>query len=123
MSLSPDAIKLVKTIKKAAVEAMESTKPVNLCFGIVESVSPLKINVEQKMDLGQAQLILSGNVTEHKITIEIDMDTMDASDGHVHHISGRQEVTVRNGLAVGEKVILARQQGGQKYFVLDRVVA
>ena len=123
MSLLPDAIKLVKTITISAVEAMVSSKPVYFCFGIVVSVSPVQFKVEQKMDLGQAQLILSGNVTEHKITIEIDMDTMDASDGHVHHISGRQEVTVRNGLAVGEKVILARQQGGQKYFVLDRVVA
>lgn len=104
----PDAVKLVKMIKKAAVEAVEAMKPVNLCFGTVEGISPLKINVEQKMTLGEAQLVLSREVADYKV----------AADG----LAGVQEITIRNGLAVGERVILARQQGGQKYFVLGRAV-
>ena len=60
----PDAVELVKTMKKAALDAMESSKPVAVYFGEVQSVSPLKINVEQKMILGEAQLILSRNVTD-----------------------------------------------------------
>lgn len=106
MNLLPDAVGLLKLIKKTAVEAVEAAKPVNLCFGTVESVSPLKIKVEQKMTLGSAQLTLSRNVTDYKVKIEMD--------------SAEQEITVKNGLAAGETVILARQQGGQKYFVLDR---
>ncbi len=31
-------------------------------------------------------------------------------------------ITVYNGLKIGEKVLLARQQGGQKYIVIDRVM-
>ena len=30
-------------------------------------------------------------------------------------------ITIHNGLVVGDKVILIRQQGGQKFVVLDRI--
>ena len=61
-----DANELVETLKRAAVEAMEAKKPVNVYFGEVVSAAPLKINVEQKMVLGEKQLILSRNVTNFK---------------------------------------------------------
>ena len=69
----PDANELVDTLKRAAVEAVEAGKPVNVYFGEVVSASPLKINVEQKIILGEKQLILSRNVTKTEYT---------------HHISG-----------------------------------
>lgn len=149
----PDAAGLLKIIKKAAVEAVEADKPVNLCFGIVTSASPLKINVEQKMELGEAQLLLSRNVTDYIMKLETSMETEPAESSHSHAFQGRtewneayphihaftgntgesagshshwvsgvQEVTVKNSLQAGEKVLLIRQQGGQKYFVLDRVI-
>ena len=34
---------------------------------------------------------------------------------------GKIQVTVHNGLVVGDEVILLRQQGGQKYIVVDRI--
>lgn len=40
---------------------------------------------------------------------------------HSHAIVGRKKVTVHNGLKKGEKVILIRMQGGQKFVVLDRM--
>ena len=64
-----DANELVETLKRAAVEAMEAKKPVNVYFGEVVSAAPLKINVEQKMVLGEKQLILSRNVTNFKTSI------------------------------------------------------
>lgn len=39
---------------------------------------------------------------------------------HAHGYKGRKTFTVHNGLKVGEKVLLIRLQGGQKYLVLDR---
>lgn len=60
----PDANELVALLKKAALDAVEASKPVNVYFGEVLSASPLKINVEQKMILGEKQLILSRNVTD-----------------------------------------------------------
>lgn len=149
----PDVAGLLKTIKKAAVDAVEANKPVNLCFGIVTNTSPLKINVEQKMELGEAQLLLSRNVTDYTMKLEANMETEPAESAHSHtfqgrtewdrdyphthtftgntgesagshshRISGLQEVIVKNSLQAGEKVLLLRQQGGQKYFVLDRIM-
>lgn len=87
----PDAAGLLKTIKKAAVDAVEANKPVNLCFGTVTNVSPLKINVEQKMELGEAQLILSRNVTDYTMKLEVSMETEAAVSTHAHTFQGRTE--------------------------------
>ena len=133
MILLADANELVETLKRAAVEAMEAKKPVNVYFGEVVSAAPLKINVEQKMVLGEKQLILSRNVTNFKTSITggniknyyytgstTDSGTAPVSPSHVHAV-GKIEVTVHNGLVVGDEVILIRQQGGQKFIVLDRI--
>nr|DAT41789.1 MAG TPA: Protein of unknown function (DUF2577) [Caudoviricetes sp.] len=55
----PDVNELVETIKRAAIDAVEATKPVRIYFGEVMDTDPLKINVEQKMILGENQLILT----------------------------------------------------------------
>ena len=128
-----DANELVETLKRAAVEAMQATKPVNVYFGEVVSAAPLKINVEQKMMLGEKQLILSRNVTNFKTSITggniknyyytgstTDSGTAPVSPSHVHAV-GKIEITVHNGLVVGDEVILIRQQEGQKFIVVDRI--
>ena len=105
-----DTNDLLNTIKKAAVEAVEAEKPVNILFGKVTSASPLKINIEKKMILTSEQLILTNAVANIDIS-------------HLHEVSGTETFTVYNGLVVGDEVVLLRMQGGQKYIVLDRVVA
>jgi len=143
-----DAVGLLKTLKQSSVDAVEATKPVNVCFGTVTSASPLKINVEQKMTLTEKQLILCREVTEYTTNVTVNWvsesaltththtvsgtdsngDTIDLTTGatnlaHTHNITGKKSITVHNGLVVGDEVILLRQQGGQKYIVIDRVGA
>lgn len=127
-----DANGIVKKVHQAAIDAMESTKPVNVYFGEVMSVSPLKIDVEQKMILGEKQLILTRNVTDFKTKItagiiknyyytgDVNSGTAPVSPSHVHAV-GTIDITVHNGLAVGDGVILIRQQEGQKFIVVDRI--
>lgn len=142
----PDANELVALLKKAALDAVEASKPVNVYFGEVLSASPLKINVEQKMILGEKQLILSRNVTDFTTMVTVDWltesslsthtHTVQGSDGngdsinlttgaknlaHTHEITGKKKITVHNGLVVGDEVILIRQQEGQKFIVWDRI--
>ena len=95
-------------IKKAAMDAVNASKPSDFCFGKVTSTSPLKITIEQKITLGSAQLVLTRNVTDFKTTAIIESET--------------REITIQNSLKVGEQVVLMKQKGGQKYLVLDRVV-
>ena len=56
-----NASQFVQTMKKAALDAMEASKPVNVYFGEVRTIKPLTINVEQKMILGESQLISCEN--------------------------------------------------------------
>lgn len=128
----PDAVELIKTIKRAALDAVNASKPVEVCFGKVTSVSPLKILVEQKMTLSEAQLVLCRNVTDYKtymsggnlqdfyyVGMPPNVSALPVVPSHVHAM-GKIQVTVHNGLVVGDEVILIRQQGGQKYIVVDR---
>lgn len=120
----------LKAIKKAALDAFAASKPSEIYYGIVISESPLKINVEQKFTLNAAQLVLTRNVTDFydDITV-IAWRTENESGGggdaafasHSHALVGRKHIIVHNRLLTGDKVILIRQQGGQKYIVIDRV--
>lgn len=104
----PDANELVRAMKRTALDAVEASKPVNVYFGEVVAVSPLKISMEQKMTLEEPHLILSRNVRDFKTQATI--GTM-----------GKQEIIMHQALTVGDKVLLIRQQKGQKYIVIDRI--
>ncbi len=41
---------------------------------------------------------------------------------HFHRYTGKKKYRVHNGLTLGEKVILIRFSGGQRFLVVDRVV-
>lgn len=81
---------LLKLIKKAAVEAVEASKPMSICFGKVASTSPIKVIADQKINLTKAQLVLTETVTKEPLQKD-------------------------------DEVILLRQQGGQKYIMIDRI--
>ena len=121
---------LVKLIKRISDDAHNATKPVEVCFGKVQSIAPLQILVDQKLLLEAEQLILSRDVTEYQIDITtLSWLTENRSGGggdaafasHNHDIIGRKSIIVHNALIVGDEVILIREQGGQRYIVIDRV--
>ncbi len=130
---------LNNTIKKAAVEAVAASKPTAILFGKVTSASPLKINVEQKMTLTAAQLVLTRNVTNHAVNVTMDWESENAvhdhsytddgsnmttgSNTHNHQITGTKSITIHNGLVVGDEVLLIQMQGGQKFIIWDKVTS
>lgn len=121
-----DANDLLNSVRKAAREAVEAAQPAGVVFGKVISAKPLKVLVEQKMTLNMAQLVLTRNVTEFQTKISVQWESEESSMEkiampHKHKITGKKEVTIHNGLGIGDEVIIMRQQGGQKYVVIDRV--
>jgi hypothetical protein len=120
---------LVEVIKRIAGEAVEASKPTAITYGKVISVSPLSIQIEQKLTLPAEFFKLTKAVTDHYVDMTVSHVTEDQSGGsgyalfasHNHGYSGRKKYLVHNGLQAGEEVILLRVQGGQRFIVLDRV--
>lgn len=123
------AAKSVENIKRAAMEAVKASMPSGVYFGTVISASPLKISVEQKMTLTEKQLVLTTLVQDFSVNMTVNHTTENRSGGsgdasfasHNHEYKGTKSFFVHLGLKAGEKVILIREQGGQKFIVLDRI--
>ena len=121
---------LVKTFKQIAKETSDANAPVAVCFGTVTSEEPLQILVDQKLPLSRAQLILTRNVTDYNTDETVNHLTENRAGGsgdpafesHNHNYKGRKSFLIHHKLIVGDKVVLLREQGGQRYIVLDRVV-
>lgn len=119
---------LLKLIKKTSMDAFIASQPANMVFGKVISISPLKIQVDQKLILTSAQLVLSRNVTDYILSVTMNYSTENKSGGsgdssfanHQHEIKGTKTMTVHNALKVNEEVIMMQVSGGQKYIVIDR---
>lgn len=126
----------VKVIKKSAIEAVNNSKPADIFYGTVQSISPLTIFIDQKLILSEKFLIIPESLTDYETEISFDDPSVkqvfttwnmeETSESTPSKISFKEKIkhkiTVYNSLKVGEKVILLRQQGGQKYMVLDRAV-
>lgn len=59
---------IIPIIKQAAVEAVEASQPVNITFGVVTSVSPLKVQVTPKLVLGSKALVMTKTVKEYGLS-------------------------------------------------------
>lgn len=111
MNLVRDHGDLVRIIKRMVKETVENEKPTRVMYGKVISTNPLKINIEQRMVLDKNFLVLSDRLTRKSTRIRIP-STNDQVD-----------VVFDNSLKVNDKVILLREQGGQKFIILDKVVS
>ena len=105
-----DSKDLIKAIKRAAAEAVEASKPGAICFGKVTNVAPLNILVDQKLPITEKQIVTTRNVTDYET------DTSNREQA-----GEKTGITIHNQLAAGDEVILLRQQGGQRYVVLERI--
>lgn len=120
---------LLNLIKQAALDAVEASDPVKTWYGTVTSEKPLKIQVDQMMELTEEFLVLTRNVTDYTVEMEVNHQVEKMSGGggdpsftsHIHQYKGTKPFKVLNALKVGEKVIMISTQGGQKFIVLDRM--
>lgn len=95
---------MLDIIKKASLGAVSNTNPVAFSYGTVVGAQPLQIQVEQRFMLSGPALVVPESVRESRMMLE------------------DREVLLRRGLEAGDRVLLARMQGGQSYIVLDRLV-
>lgn len=120
---------LLDIVKRAAIDAMDNAQMCDLRYGKVVSVNPLKIQVTNLFTIPEALLVVPEHLTDHEVKVTIDWNTESKSGGsgessfssHNHAVSGTKTMKIHNALIVGDKVALLRKQGGQSYFILDRI--
>lgn len=126
---------MVQLVKQAATEAVEAGKPVQILFGTVLSADPLQIQIDSKTTYTEKMLILTRNVTDYEVDIEVshqtetDTHSHTCPDGttseneHLHYYQGTKKIVMKNALEAGDQVVLARVQNGKRYLVIDRIAA
>lgn len=132
--------KLIQTIQSMAKPPIGETT--DLLFGEVTSVSPLKIQVDNRFEVDEQFLILSALVKETIIDIpsfessthahiipETTTQSIDSNNqptGHDHKIaawtsqSALPSIMLWRGLIVGDKVRLLRVNNGQMFYIIER---
>ena len=116
---------IIRTIKSAALDAVEDSKPCDLRYGTVISAAPLMIRVTEQFILPASALIIPEHLTDYEIetTILAEHDWNTQTSGtHSHTIKHtRKKIRIHGALKAGDRVALLRQRGGHYYYVLDRL--
>lgn len=123
------SVQLLKTLQTLIKQTTEAGKPTDYLLGVVETINPLSIRIEQKELLTKEFLILTDAVCDYNVDIEVNHITENRAGGggdpafasHNHGYLGRKKIRVYNSLHIGEQVILIQQAGGQEFIVLSRV--
>lgn len=121
--------RLLDAIKTIATEAVNANEPTALMIGEVLTVGPLSVLLANGAILNEKFLIISTLVSDFDVDMTVDHLTEDRSGGggessfasHNHEYKGTKTFKVLLGLKVGEKVVMLRVQGGQSYYIIDRV--
>lgn len=116
---------LIEIIKKTSLNAVENSKPMIAIIGVVESIGPLTIRIDQKSILEQDDLILTKNVVDYSIDMTVDHITevnSSLEEPHSHDYKREKSFKIHNALEINDSVILLRVQGDQRYIVLDKVM-
>ncbi len=90
-----------------SADIFEEKKPVNALMGEVIQTSPLTVKVEQKLILTERMLVVPKSLTDFEIGAE-------CGDEHF-------TLKLYNALKTGDRVLLLRMQGGQKFIITDRL--
>ncbi|MDR1754601.1 MAG: DUF2577 domain-containing protein [Eubacterium sp.] len=120
------ASRFMDIIKRCAVESVEARDPMQIMVGKVISIDPLKIFLDQRVILSEKFLIIPPTLTDYTIEAEVDHLTENAFDGdsekeHNHKYSGKKEFKILNKLEVDDRVLVLREQGGQKFYVINKL--
>lgn len=115
---------LTQIIKRIAVDAIETNKPLDVVIGNIISVEPLKINLSQFVDIKEDMVVIPNEYKEHEekiIISEQKIDLLDENEEEKEYTIKEQEITIKiqSKLKVGMSVYLLRFNKGQKFYMLN----
>ena len=114
---------LTQIIKRIAVDAIETKKPLDVVIGNIISVEPLKINLSQFIDIKEDMVVIPIEYKEHEEKIIIQeqkINLLDENEEEKEYTIKEQEITIKiqSKLKVGMSVYLLRFNKGQKFYLL-----
>ena len=114
---------LTQIIKRIAVDAIETKKPLDVVTGNIISVNPLKINLSQFIDIKEDMVVIPSEYKEHEEKIIIQeqkINLLDENEEEKEYTIKEQEITIKipTKLEVGMSVYLLRFGKGQKFYLL-----
>lgn len=122
-------------VKAIAMEAYKGSKPACLMCGKVTSASPLKVKISDKLELDGDNLVIPESLTDHYVFMDIEKDSSTTYDFVVLDSLQQEQsldvkkaeftkakVKVYNALKKNDELLLFRQPGGQKFYIIDRTV-
>lgn len=115
---------LIDVMKRASMEAMENAQMSDLRYGKVTSEKPLKVYVTNLFTIPESMLVVPEHLTDYEIEITTEGYgwVTEEEQSHKHDIKQKKrKLKIHGALKVGDKVALLRKQGGQSYFILDRL--
>lgn len=129
-------MELKDIIQKIVTQTLDAMQPTDLRIGTVNSADPLEITINPAMaPLRRKVLYLTEAVVEKKIPILrhshacpegvttdalLENDVICREDGDPLPVADGY-IILNRALAVGDRVLLLRVQGGQRFVVLSRV--
>ncbi|WP_036242490.1 MULTISPECIES: DUF2577 domain-containing protein [Megasphaera] len=123
-----DFTRIVKTLKSLIAETTAAMVMSDIEIGEVIQVNPLVVQLDPKTQIDERSILLTKNTSMWSVDMDVDHHTENAAGGsgdaqyesHLHGYKGRKTYRVHNELVVGDKVILLRESGGQRYVAIDR---
>lgn len=132
---------LLDTMKKVAEQSQNVTVPAAFLFGTVTATAPLTIRVDNRFDISGDAIVLMKEfragcypththaIDPHAHTVPQHVTSAAGTESHTHGVASFQtqktdlttDPEIYFGLAVGDKVVLLRNYGGQSFLVLGRV--
>jgi len=78
---------LLELVRACCLSAVDSTKPFKIVYGEVTGTSPLRIRIDQKLEVGEDVLILTNAVRDYHVFLEAYDNTAAYDDGGAgHHV-------------------------------------
>lgn len=97
----------VDGMRRIAMNAYENSQPCDVCFGTVRSPEPLEVSIEElKLTVRRMQMVVPDYLTDRTVPVTV---------------GGESGMAVIPGaLKAGDRVVLLRKSGGQKYIVIGK---
>ncbi len=103
---------IAQTIKKMALEAIDTNSPLQFIEGEIHSAPPnieLRLKNNPKLIIPSEFIIVSEYLTKYKRTVN--MPSLSLKNAEIEFLEE---------LKTGDKVMVAAIQGGQSFFIIDR---